>query len=241
MMIICKNCGSQNSNRATKCKYCGRFLTGNTVGNVTGNVTRYQNDAFCKYCGHALPLEAVFCSNCGRKIRDVLEAQNNYTDSTDKRYSKHGHGRVFLACIVAIVVIIVLGSRSGLVSLSDIEALMTEVIVKLIMAFAAIDSMFVGLLFISLSILAFVIYHKIFTVYYFDLFRGIMSEIVSCIFVGYLLTELAITLWWLSSILLIIISITISKRLNTRSRKLVISVFAIFAIIISVHGLFRYP
>lgn len=96
----------------------------------------------------------------------------------------------------------------------------------------------VTVLWIVYSIGVWIIYHKMFTVYYFNLSQGVMKELFLSALLGLLLTGLTLSLWWLAAIILLLVGLGVSGKAQTPSGKhAVIVVFAIAAIIISIVGI----
>ena len=94
------------------------------------------------------------------------------------------------------------------------------------------------LLSIIFTIGTWIIYHKIFRVYYFDLFHGVMKEIICSAFIGFILAELSLKHYWITAILLIITGFALSGRITVPSLKKAIPIiFVIFAVIICVAGI----
>lgn len=88
------------------------------------------------------------------------------------------------------------------------------------------------------TIFALVIYHKIFAVYYFNLSRGIMSELFGAVCVGGLLAALSIYLWWLTAIIIVVVGlVTAGKVTDSSMKKVIMIVFVVIAIIISIVGI----
>lgn len=66
-------------------------------------------------------------------------------------------------------------------------------------------TVFVGILLITYMILAWIAYHKVFHVVYFDLVRGLIKEGLISLFVGMVMAAFTIWLWWVALILVILI------------------------------------
>lgn len=95
-----------------------------------------------------------------------------------------------------------------------------------------------GILWIVFSVGVWVLYHKIFDVYYFNFSKGLVKELITSAFVGALLMSATLYLWWLSDIILIIAGIIVSgKTEDPRKKKTIIIVFVIIAIIIALAGI----
>lgn len=96
----------------------------------------------------------------------------------------------------------------------------------------------VTVLWIVFSIGVWVIYHKIFTVYYFNLSQGLMKELFLSAFVGMILTGLTLHFWWLTAIILLLVGFGFStKTENPSGKKVIIVVFAIAAIVVAIVGI----
>ena len=83
-------------------------------------------------------------------------------------------------------------------------------------------------------IILLVVYHKIFTVYYFNLGQGLTKEIVGACLAGVVLTALTLYLWYISAIIIILFGIMGMSKLNSKV-PLVIAI--IVAIVISFLGI----
>lgn len=95
-----------------------------------------------------------------------------------------------------------------------------------------------GILWVIFSVGVWVLYHKLFDVYYFNFSKGLLKEVVTSAFVGVLLMSATLYLWWLSDIILIIAGIIVSEKTeDPRKKKTIIIVFVIFAIIIALAGI----
>lgn len=96
----------------------------------------------------------------------------------------------------------------------------------------------VTVLWIVFSIGVWVIYHKIFTVYYFNLSQGLMKELLLSAFAGLILTGLTLHFWWLTAIILLLVGVGVSgKTENPSGKKAIIVVFAIAAIAVAIVGI----
>lgn len=99
-------------------------------------------------------------------------------------------------------------------------------------------STFILILTLIYSVIAFVIYHKIFAVYYFDLLNGVFKELLACFFVGALLAGLTLYFSTPLAIIIIIAGIILSRKPDSSTaRALVLIVFIVLAILIFVFGL----
>lgn len=94
-------------------------------------------------------------------------------------------------------------------------------------------------LWIVFSIGVWILYHKIFTVYYFSLSQGLMKEFLISAFVGMLLTELTLYFWWLSAIILLLVGVGASgKAESPTGKKTVMAVFVAAAVIVAIVGIY---
>ncbi len=83
-----------------------------------------------------------------------------------------------------------------------------------------------------------VLYHKFFEVYYFDLGRGLLKELRTALIVGVILSTLTIFYWWIAAIVLVIAAISVSAKVDDSTLKGGIFIaFAVVIIIISVIGI----
>ena len=99
------------------------------------------------------------------------------------------------------------------------------------------DTAVLGVLWLVFTIGAWVLYHKIFTVYYFDVSKGLFREFFGAMMVGLLLTGITLYLWWLTAIIFIITGLALAGKIENPSIKItVIVIFIIIAIIVSVVG-----
>ena len=62
------------------------------------------------------------------------------------------------------------------------------------------------------AIAALIIYHKLFTVYYFNLSQGCGKEIAIALFVGMFLAALTVSFWYVSIPIIILVLIALFKR-----------------------------
>lgn len=65
---------------------------------------------------------------------------------------------------------------------------------------------------VAYAIAGLIIYHKLFTVYYFSLSQGCFKEIVIALFVGMLLAAATIVYWYIAIPIIILVLIAIFKR-----------------------------
>lgn len=93
------------------------------------------------------------------------------------------------------------------------------------------------ILIIGWGIACFVFYHKVFTVYYFSLSRGLMEEILWCGFLGYILASLTLKFSTPLAIGLIIAGWLLTRNIDSATlRNICFSLFAVAAIVIFFSG-----
>lgn len=93
----------------------------------------------------------------------------------------------------------------------------------------------VGIVWVICTIVCFIVYHKIFTVYYFDsVSDGILKELVSCGFVSIILTGLILKLWYVAVVIFIIAGIIFSKKAES---KVPVICAIVLSIVIAIFGL----
>ena len=91
---------------------------------------------------------------------------------------------------------------------------------------------------IGFSIGVWVLYHKIFTVYYFSLSQGLMKEFFMSFIVGLVLTGLTLTFWWLVALILVGAGFLFSGKVDNPSGKKAVRVaFIVAAVVISIVGI----
>lgn len=79
-----------------------------------------------------------------------------------------------------------------------------------------------------------VLYHKVFTVYYFSLSQGLMKEILTSAFLSLIMTAITLYLWYISAIIILIMGLSLMGKTHNR---LVIIFAVILAIIIAIVGI----
>ncbi len=94
------------------------------------------------------------------------------------------------------------------------------------------------LLWVAYTIMCFVIYHKIFRVYYFgSVAKGIMSEIISCVIVSTFLTALTLWFWFVAVIILVIAIFVIRGKLEDPAAKnLATILMAVLIVLVVISG-----
>lgn len=73
-------------------------------------------------------------------------------------------------------------------------------------------SVLIVVLTIVYAIACLIIYHKLFTVYYFSLSQGCAKEIAIALFVGMFLAALTVAFWYVSIPVIILVLIALFKR-----------------------------
>ena len=76
-----------------------------------------------------------------------------------------------------------------------------------------------------------VLYHKVFTVYYFSLSHGLMKELVTSAFLGLIMTAITLYLWYVSAIIILVIGLSVMGKIHN---KLALIVAVILAIVIAI-------
>jgi glucan phosphoethanolaminetransferase (alkaline phosphatase superfamily) len=94
--------------------------------------------------------------------------------------------------------------------------------------------MFAFILWIVLSIAIWYFYHKIFTVYYFNLYHGLLNELGVTALLGALLTWLTLTYWMIA---LAIVILVFAMLLRNQLPREAVTVMSIIAIVLLVCGL----
>lgn len=79
-----------------------------------------------------------------------------------------------------------------------------------------------------------VFYHKVFSVYYFNLTKGCLQEILTAGLLGMVLAYLTIKLWWVTAIILVVAGLAASAKADNKA-PLVGAV--VLAVIISIVGI----
>lgn len=93
-------------------------------------------------------------------------------------------------------------------------------------------------LWIAFSIGVWITYHKIFSVYYFNLSQGLMKELILSAFFGGVLTALTLYFWWVTVIILLLVGLGVTgKTENPSGKKAIVAVFAIAAIVVAIVGI----
>lgn len=87
------------------------------------------------------------------------------------------------------------------------------------------------------TIVSWIVYHKVFAVYYFDFLRGIIKEFIISVLAGAVLTVLSLYFWQVSVIIIILIGIAAVSKVSTPTMKLLtIIAFIVLAVVISIVG-----
>ena len=100
------------------------------------------------------------------------------------------------------------------------------------------SSMVMMILWIGFSIGAWVLYHKIFTVYYFSVTRGLMRELGTALIVGLVLTAITLYLWWLTALIIIFVGCSVAGKVeDAGKKKKIITAFIIVAVVVAFVGI----
>lgn len=92
----------------------------------------------------------------------------------------------------------------------------------------------VGIIWIIWTVALLVFFHKIFTVYYFNLSLGLLKELLFAAILGAMMTGLTLYFWWLTAIIIILFGIGTAKK---TSSSLALIGCIILAVIIAVMGI----
>ena len=95
------------------------------------------------------------------------------------------------------------------------------------------DTIF-GVVWIMWMIALFVLYHKVVKVYYFNLGRGLIMELLWSGFIGAFMTMFTFMFWWLTAIIIIIIGLINMRKTNNKIYLIIAVVVAIFISIIGI-------
>lgn len=88
------------------------------------------------------------------------------------------------------------------------------------------------------TILLLVVYHKVFAVYYFNIFNGFMKELLAAIFLGVILAALSIYYWQIGVAVILIITLIGLGKIESSAGKIVIIIFAAAAsVIVAIIGM----
>lgn len=91
-----------------------------------------------------------------------------------------------------------------------------------------------GVLWIFWTIAFLVLYHKVFTVYYFDLGKGLMKEIIASAIFGGIMALVTLALWYIVAVIIVLFGLIMKKKTESNV-PLVLAVIA--AIIMCVVGI----
>ncbi len=96
-----------------------------------------------------------------------------------------------------------------------------------------------GILVLVYTVAVFVIYHKIFDVYYFGgAGKGIMKELIGSFLAGLMLTALTLYYWWIADIIIILVGLGFAgKSENPQTKKVILGAFVVLAIVVAVLGI----
>lgn len=91
-----------------------------------------------------------------------------------------------------------------------------------------------GFVWIAWIIALLVLYHKVFTVYYFNLGDGLLREFVTALILGLIMAGLTFYLWWLTAIIIIAIGFAAMGKLNSNTPLIIAVVLAIIVAILGI-------
>ncbi len=90
---------------------------------------------------------------------------------------------------------------------------------------------------IGYAILGLWIYHKVFTVYYASASNGLMKELVYAAFFGFIMTFVTLHFWKISIVVLLILGLILTTKVEDKSKKItIIAVFIVISIFIGMLG-----
>lgn len=90
------------------------------------------------------------------------------------------------------------------------------------------------ILWVVWTIVALIIYHKCFTVFYSNFFNDLLKELIGGALAGILMAGLTLYFWWITVIIVIIVGIVLHKKLLTKA-PIVVSI--ILSIVIMITGI----
>jgi len=95
------------------------------------------------------------------------------------------------------------------------------------------------ILVIFYTVAALVLYHKVFTVYYFgSLTNNLFKELFGAFLVGIILAGLTLYLWWLTALIIVGAGFAFSaKSDNPQTKKVILGVFIAIAVIVAIVGI----
>lgn len=79
-----------------------------------------------------------------------------------------------------------------------------------------------------------VFYHKVFSVYYFNLTKGCLQEILTAGLLGMVLAYLTIKLWWVTAIILVLAGLSASAKADNKAP---LAAAVVLAVIIAIVGI----
>jgi len=91
-----------------------------------------------------------------------------------------------------------------------------------------------GIVWLAWVIALLILYHKVFTVYYFSLGHGIMKELVGAAFGAIIMTALTFYFWWITALIILFIGFASMSKSGEKSH---IIIAVIIAIVISIIGI----
>lgn len=88
------------------------------------------------------------------------------------------------------------------------------------------------------TVLLLVVYHKVFAVYYFNIFNGLMKELLAAIFLGVILAALSVYYWQIGVAVILIIALIGVGKVESSGGKTAIFIFAAAAsVIVAIIGM----
>lgn len=77
-------------------------------------------------------------------------------------------------------------------------------------------------------------YHKVFTVYYFSLGKGMLKELGTVFFLGLIMTGLTFYLWWLTAVIIIFTGLILKNKISNNIPLIVAIVLAVLVGILGI-------
>ena len=85
-----------------------------------------------------------------------------------------------------------------------------------------------GILGIGWTIALLIMYHKVFSVYYFNLSRGLMKEVVGACMLGAIMAGVTLAYWYVSAVIIIVIGLSVSSKMKSKVPIIIAVICAIF-------------
>lgn len=95
------------------------------------------------------------------------------------------------------------------------------------------------ILVVFFTITSLILYHKVFTVYYFgSLTNNLIKELFGAFIVGFILTMVTLYFWWVAAIIIVLIGLSVAAKVDSpQGKKVILIAFVVMAIIVSIVGI----